>query len=251
MGSPLLRGAPPARAEPRVGEKPRAWGRSHLSCGDVRRECVPGVGAQAGVQRQALTAAGHRCAVPSLLGVAVGTHPTWPEIVRRVARAARPLPGPATLVVHSNAALFVPAIVEELGERVARVVFADAPLPDGIAPAGQLRLLRELADQDGPLPPWTTWFAERDVAAMLPDPEVRRRVEEEQPRLPLAHFEQTLPAVDGWRRLPCAYLRFSPAYESVAAAARARGWPVTVLPGGHLHQVVAPEAVAAYLMAGA
>src|SRR5437660_788565 len=44
------------------------------------------------------------------------------------------------------------------------------------------------------------------------------------------------------------YPRFSPAYRQAADEARERGWPVTEIPGEHLHQIVAPAAVAATLV---
>jgi hypothetical protein len=66
----------------------------------------------------------------------------------------------------------------------------------------------------------------------------------EEPRLPFAYYEQAVPVPAGWDDVPCGYLLFSPPYDDVAADARRRGWPVEVLPGQHLQQIVDPDATA-------
>jgi hypothetical protein len=74
-------------------------------------------------------------------------------------------------------------------------------------------------------------------------------VTEEQPRLPLSYYEASLPVPAGWDARPCAYLLFGPPYEEAATEAQRRGWIVERLPGGHLHQLVDPDAVARSLLA--
>jgi len=53
----------------------------------------------------------------------------------------------------------------------------------------------------------------------------------------------------GWDDRPCGYLLFGPPYDRMAQQARQRGWDVDHVPGGHLHQLVDPDAVAARLIA--
>lgn len=139
------------------------------------------------------------------------------------------------LVPHSNAGLYVPALVEQ--RRVAGVVFVDAGLPPAhgsvdLAPAHFLAHLRGQADADDVLPPWSQWFAEQDVVALFPTHDARVAVESEQPRLPLSYFTQALPVPVGWDRRPCAYLAFGDTYAEERAEAERRGWPVETLPGG-------------------
>lgn len=57
--------------------------------------------------------------VPSLLGVADKPPPAWPHVVEAVARATAGLPAdaPVALVVHRNAGLFVPVLVERSDRR--------------------------------------------------------------------------------------------------------------------------------------
>ncbi|MDG6108669.1 alpha/beta hydrolase [Dactylosporangium aurantiacum] len=204
----------------------------------------------------ALTASGSAVAVPSLLGVTGGDPPFWPSVARRVTDAVTRLPGGAPLVVvaHSNAGYFVPVIVAGLaasaGHAVAGCVFVDAALPARTGPTRVVApaLLDRLRPRavDGRLPPWIDWWDE-DPSPLFPDEPTRRAVCAELPRLPLTYYDQRVPVPSGWDTAPCAYLRFSDHYTPAARDARERGWAVTHLPGLHLHQLVDPAAVAAYL----
>jgi hypothetical protein len=93
------------------------------------------------------------------------------------------------------------------------------------------------------------WWDEEDVAPLFPDQPTRRAVTEEQPRLPLAYYEASVPIPAGWDVRPCAYLLFGPPYDEAASQAHAQGWIVDRLPGGHLHQLVDPDGVARLLLA--
>ncbi|RKS09640.1 hypothetical protein DFP74_5382 [Nocardiopsis sp. Huas11] len=201
-----------------------------------------------------MAAAGHRVWVPSLVRVGEGGPPFWPRVVDAVRDSLWQLPaaGPVTLVAHSNAGLFLPAIGAGLDQPVAGSIFVDAALPprEGASPAvppEKLEHLRSLA-VDGTLPRWTDWWDEEQLAPMFPDASVRRTVVEDQPTLPLSYFEQEIPVPDGWEDHPCSFLRFSPAYDGLADQARERGWPVAHLPGTHLHQIVDPEGTARHLV---
>jgi hypothetical protein len=151
------------------------------------------------------------------------------------------------LVPHSNAGLYVAALVAR--RPVTALVFVDALLPgeapaSPVASADLVEQLRPLADATGRLPVWTRWWPEEDVADLLRDTRHRASVERGQRRLPLAYLESTVPSPAGWERLPAAYLGFGEAYAAEQARARAAGWPVSVLPGRHLHPVVEPSVVA-------
>ncbi|GAB3841209.1 alpha/beta hydrolase [Dactylosporangium cerinum] len=193
--------------------------------------------------------------VPSLLGATDGHPPFWPQISARVAGAGLPSGAPLVVVAHSNAGYFVPVIVEAL--RGTRRVVAGSVIVDGALPArtGPTRVVAPgLLDRllprvvDGRLPQWSAWWDE-DPGPLFPDPETRRAVEAEQPRLPLTYYDQQVPVPAGWDSGPCGYLRFSEHYEPAAREARDRGWAVAHVPGLHLHQLVDPETVAARLVA--
>ncbi|WP_199550879.1 alpha/beta hydrolase [Streptomyces sp. N35] len=202
-----------------------------------------------------LTAAGHQAVVPSLLRIGDGAPPFWPRVVAAVRDGLRHVPAgrAVTLVAHSNAGLFLPAISSGLGRPVTGSVFVDAALPartgpTPVAPPEVLGALRPMA-VGGRLPRWTDWWDEADLAPLFPDPQVRQTVVDEQPALPLAYYEQHIPVPADWDDHPCSYLRFSPAYDDLATEARTRGWTVAHLPGAHLHQTVDPAGTARHLVA--
>lgn len=190
------------------------------------------------------------------LGWAVRVVPGMPRAPREPAEVLQHLLGQlpededVALVAHSNAGLYVPV----LGDRrpVVASVFADAalPPPSGTVPMAapeRLPMLRELADDDGLLPPWTSWWPAEDVARLFPGAAVQAAVEAEQQRLPLAYFSGTLPVPAGWVSRPAAYLAFSEAYLPGRETTSGWGWPVRTLPGDHLHPLMAPEPVATTL----
>jgi hypothetical protein len=157
------------------------------------------------------------------------------------------------LVPHSNAGLYAALLASE--RRTSAVVFVDAGIPrtDGspspTAPGEFYDFVAAKADAGGMLPAWTEWWGEADLAALLPDAQVRARVERQQRRLPLSYFQDSVPAQQGWDALPCAYLAFGWTYESELDQARSLGWPVHRLDGGHLEMVVHPEEVAETIIA--
>jgi hypothetical protein len=157
---------------------------------------------------------------------------------------------PDLVLTHSNggryAALAAPGIP---------VVHVDAALPPAsgeeapMAPAAMLDRLTAMADDDGLLPPWSRWWSEDDVAAVLPDPAARADLREHERRMPLSYFRSRLGAPLGWAEQPQTYLAFGDTYAEETAFARAHGWPTTVLDGAlHLHHLVDPDAVAAAVL---
>jgi pimeloyl-ACP methyl ester carboxylesterase len=202
-----------------------------------------------------LRSTGNEVLVPSLLTVAAAAPPFWPEAVRCVRESLRGAPdgAPVTLVLHSNAGLLAPVLVDGLGSRVEAIVFVDAGLPErdgptAMASAEFLPFLREKA-VNGLLPPWTDWWDEADVAVLFPDEDTRQKISAEQPRLPLAYFETMIPHVAGWDQRRCGYVVFNDAYREQGLDAHARGWPVREVQGEHLHMLVDPVATAAAIKA--
>jgi hypothetical protein len=192
---------------------------------------------------------GCEAVVPSLLGVGDGGPPFWPRAVQAVADASRGLRAgpPVVLVAHSNAGLLVPVLAA--ARPIDGCLFVDAALPSRAvstpaAPAGLLDFLRGKVAEDGRLPRWTDWWDDEDVATLFPDPATQAAITAEQPRLPLAYYEQSVPVPSGWDTMPCGYLLFGPPYDKVADDARDRGWLVEELAGAHLHQIVDPDATA-------
>ena len=193
----------------------------------------------------ALAGKERRVQVPSLLSVARSAPPYWPAGVDSIVQSAAD--EPVILVPHSNAGLYMPAVVDALGERVRGVVFIDAALP-GNGHYTTPDFLRRLATADGLLPPWTSWWDEDDVAELFPNAHVQADVEAEQPRMPLAYYDHLPPATPNWSAPRLGYIWFGPPYDKDAVQAANRGWPTVHLPGGHLHMLTDPYAVAAALL---
>lgn len=81
----------------------------------------------------------------------------------------------------------------------------------------------------GRFPDWS----EEDLCEAIPDASLRQQlVAELQPR-DAAFINEPIPGFAPGPHAPCAYLRFSPAYEKAAARAGQAGWPVRVMPAGH------------------
>ncbi|HET8559194.1 MAG TPA: hypothetical protein VFL69_01620 [Marmoricola sp.] len=190
---------------------------------------------------EALTASGHRATILAAAGAT-------PEEVLLGLLDALPTEDGLVLVPHSNAGLYVPALAA--ARPTAGVVFVDAGLPGPgrttpVAPAELREWLRGREDDVGLLPPWTTWWPEEETAALFPDVATRRLVEAGQPRVPAEYLDGRVPTPPGWELgLHAGYLAFGDTYALEVALAREWEWPVTVLDGGHLHQLVDPLGVA-------
>jgi hypothetical protein len=161
--------------------------------------------------------------------------------VAQVAAAGRPV----VLVVHSGAGAFAGQLASALSARA--VIFADAGLPAPAEPtpvvdAAFLPYLRGIA-RDGIVPPWPEWFPGAGPAELFPGEAARAAVLADARPLPLAFFEEAVPPAARPLR-GARYLLFSPGYQAAAAQARRRGWPVTELPGSHLHLLARPAEVA-------
>lgn len=156
--------------------------------------------------------------------------------------------GPATwLLAHSNAGFLAPAVRHLAGGRHA-IVFMDAALaPAGgattLARGGFLDHLVTLADSSGVLPPWTRWWPRADLAEVVP-PDLYDELDRRCPRLPLSYFETPVDVPTGWLGEPNAYLAFGDTYRDEVTVARREGWPTRHIPGGHLHFLHDPGAVA-------
>jgi pimeloyl-ACP methyl ester carboxylesterase len=198
-----------------------------------------------------LSRAGRKVVVPSLAGFTAGDAPYVRRLVRLAAGQVRAGPSDDVILVpHSGAGVFVPYLARAVAAREVTAVFADAALPR--RPAGStvvedefLPFLRERAN-GGIVLPWPQWWPGEDLAPLFPDEATRQAVTSEAAALPLRFFEETLPAMpDGWPLCRAAYLVFSEPYRREADEAARAGWPVRELPGGHLHMLVNPGAVAA------
>jgi hypothetical protein len=182
-------------------------------------------------------------------GVVVATTaspPVGPQDVLTAYGACVTEERPDVVVAHSNAGRYAVAVAAR-----APVVLVDAALPPesgeaALAPQALLDHLAGLADADGLLPPWTSWWPEEELAAVVPDADVLAGIRAEEPRVPLSYVRSVLGAPVGWQEAPQAYLALGETYADELALARGLGWPSALLESaGHLHHLVQPDAVAA------
>jgi Alpha/beta hydrolase family len=202
---------------------------------------------------ESLQHAGHQTLVPTLSNT-LTTAPYWQQHAQSVAQAiaSGQVDGNPVLVGHSGAGPLLPAIRAALNVTVAAYLFVDAGLPQNNksrlemfdSPEEVARF--RAAAVNGLVPPWTA----NDLREVIPDDDLRQRfaAELELRPMPLAVYEERLPVFTGWPDAPCGCLQFSPAYDSAAHEAQARGWPYRKLASGHFHMLVAPEAVTAALL---
>jgi hypothetical protein len=201
-----------------------------------------------------LSRAGIRVVVPDLGGFAEGGPPYVPRLVGLAARQLQAgRDDELVMVTHSGAGVFAPYLAAAAGAGRAAAVFADAALPrqpgtGTVVEAGFLPYLRQLADHRI-VPPWPQWWPSEDLSPLFPDEAARESVTGEARPLPQAFFEEVLPALpDGSPPCVAGYLVFSEPYRREAGEAARAGWPVRELPGGHLHMLVDPGAVAATIV---
>jgi pimeloyl-ACP methyl ester carboxylesterase len=195
-----------------------------------------------------LAAAGYTVTVPDLAGT-LAAGPTYhlrqAQVVACSAAAREVI-----LVGYSRAGSLLATIGTMLGQRVRGYIFVDARMPTPgyswmqTTSPDLVARLRQMADVQGWLPPWSQWWGEEELAALLPDPGLRKRFTAGCPRLPLAMFEEIDPPAPGWPAAPGGYLQLSEAYDDEAARARDLGWPVRELPSHHLALLTRPGQVA-------
>lgn len=154
---------------------------------------------------------------------------------------------PVILVAHSGAGPLLPAFGDQLD--ATGYLFVDAGLPAPgrswmqTAPAALVAQLESMAD-GGWLPPWSQWWGADGLEDLVPERELRQRIADDCPPLPLAMFHERRPEVADWPDAPCAYLGLSDGYAEELERARSLGWLTAELPSHHLAMMTDPDAVA-------
>ena len=159
------------------------------------------------------------------------------------------------VVGHSAACPRMPLVADRLldhGWNVTSVICVDGRFPDGraftVSEPTYGPMLDGMVRPDDYLPPWPRWWGSL-VEGLVVDPAARDLVFGEARPIPRSWFDQPCPVPELPERVGKAWLSFGPGYLQSCDRAYAEGWMTYRLAGDHLHQVVAPEAVASTLMA--
>lgn len=199
---------------------------------------------------QRLQAAGYPVVVPSLRSGFEGGPPYYPRLAAQVEQALDPGQrlDQIVLVGHSGAGGLLSVISEAL-DGTDGAIFVDAILPHAGASwfdtaSTQLEdQLRKLVRQDGRLPAWDHWFRPETLERLIPDADLRARLCEELPELPLLYFDEVAPLTETWPDDCCGYLQLSRNYEEAADEAENRGWSVLRRELDHLAILTQPETI--------
>lgn len=161
---------------------------------------------------------------------------------------------PAVVVAHSAACPRAPLLVSKLldkGWPIEAMLLVDGRFPDGEAFTARphyARMLDRMVRPDDYLPPWPRWWGSL-VEGLVVDPEARGLLLAEAPPIPRRWFDQGCPVPELPPTVGRGFLSFGPGYAESCEQAFDAGWLTMRLSGDHLHQIVAPEAVAATLLA--
>lgn len=197
---------------------------------------------------------GHAAVVPEL--VDDGSPPFWEQHVAAVVAEVEAATQPdyaLVIAAHSGAGQLLAHIAVSCngtGRDVAALLLVDAGLPpEDTSRFDQLRQeapafaaeLEALFDAGEAFPDWS----DAQLSALVPDAARRRALVGGIRQQPRSYWEEVIPAVPGWAQAPCAALLLSDGYETTAAAARARGWPLRRLDvDNHFAMLADPDAVA-------
>lgn len=156
--------------------------------------------------------------------------------------------GPQVLVAHSNAGLYLPALLAASTQTSA--VFMDCILPPftgGLVPTVPGELGKNLSAWavNGLLPPWTSWWPADVIRDLVTEEADYQQLLEQTPQVPEAYVHQRLRVPRAWHvDLPAAYLLLSPGYQAECDRARDARWPTAELSLGHLGMLRDPALVA-------
>lgn len=180
---------------------------------------------------------GFDVSVPDLTVVAQAPPPRWKAFVGAAVDGAATLTDEVTVVGHSGAGAFLPAIAAEASGRVVSLLFVDAvlPPPSGVyETSARMRALLDEHTVDGRLRRWLEWWPGDVVEQLVPNVGERATLLVEMPSLPRSFYDESVPVPDGWMDQRCAYLKLSDAYEAEFAEAGRRGWRRGELDADHL-----------------
>jgi pimeloyl-ACP methyl ester carboxylesterase len=210
--------------------------------------------------RRLLAAAGHEGIAPTLTGLGERSHLATPETglsvhIEDVVRVLECEDRQVVLVGHSYSGLVVSGVAEAVPERLSRLVYVDAFVPEDGQSAFDLMPVPGIAEQ------WTSSAREHGQGWLVPplppeslgvtDPADAAWVRSRLTPMPLrTHQEPIRLPADRARELPRSYVLCTgyPLFHLTARRCERQGWPCHRLAAGHSAMLTAPEALTGALL---
>ena len=185
--------------------------------------------------------------VPTLSDHPNSTQPFWQQHAESLAESLirTPQNQSIVLVAHSGAGPLLPIMRRSMSHSIEAYVFVDAGIPRNNS--SRIDLMRSEDQQ------WTEQFHqallhgerfpiwnEDDLQEVIPDDALRRRMVAEINPRSLPFFTEPIPVFAGWPDAPCAYIKFSDAYDWDFEQAKQANWLVREVNAGHFHMLVDP-----------
>ncbi|MGE5102625.1 MAG: alpha/beta fold hydrolase [Deltaproteobacteria bacterium] len=203
-----------------------------------------------------LVAAGHRVYRPTLTGTGERSHllSTRVELSTHITDIANVLfyedITEAVLVGHSYGGMVITGVAQAVPERVSRLIYFDAYLPEpgesrwDLLPEEVVAAERAHSDADGgtgPKPPTRLFIPDDEQLAAWTD-------ERLSPRHPVGSYSQRLPSEDAaLRSISGAFIECTVGpsrFASSVERARAKGWPIRQIAARHFAMLTHPREVA-------
>ena len=178
------------------------------------------------------------------------TLPYWQQHAGSLASGLMQIPQSRNLVLvaHSGSGPLLPVMRQALTQSIVAYIFVDAGIPrDNASRLDLMRLqdnqwaeqLHQSLLRGEQFPHWEA----EDLREVIPDQTLRRKmVAEINPRT-LAFFTEPIPVFAGWPDAPCAYIKFSAAYDWDFEQAKQANWVVHEMNAEHFHMLVDPSSV--------
>lgn len=193
---------------------------------------------------------GFEALVPALQDLPESNQPYWQQHADSVAQSLSNISSNRRLaiVAHSGAGPLLPVLGQAVAQHIAAYVFVDAGIPRNQASRIDLMRLQDKkwADQfyqslqRGERYP--TW-QEEDLRQVIPNDSSRQGLVAEITPRALSFFTERIPVFTGWPDAPCAYIKFSSAYEWDFQQAKKAQWLHKEIKAGHFHMLVEPRLV--------
>lgn len=192
---------------------------------------------------------------PTLSDHPDSAQPYWQQHAKSLASGLIQTPGDRDLVLvaHSGAGPLLPVMRRALTQSVAAYVFVDAGIPcDNLSRLDLMRLqdshwaeeFHQTLLHGETFPQWNA----EDLREIIPDENLRQKMAAEINPRALAFFTEPIPVFAGWPDSPCAYLKFSAAYDWDFDQAGRANWAMREMNAGHFHMLVDPSAVTSLII---